>query len=170
VSFPALCNFYPTFTKYCFKVVQMYPGIAEWNQCVNTARPESHFFANPSEAGSIRTKGASVERRGRLGRDEIRAKGSCGIASQRKICSWFVELWKAWYFSYFFCRKAELLTRQMQLQLNARQLLSFVRSNANKIERVLTPLWIKIAEIQCATADSLLLCSVLFFIALSIYG
>ena len=50
---------------------------------------------------------------------------------------------KALYFSYLFSRKAELPTRQMQLQSNDRQLLSFV------IERVLT------AENRCATADSL---------------
>jgi len=43
--------------------------------------------------------------------------------------------------SSMFWRKAGLLTRQMQLQSNARQLLSFVRSKTNNIQQVLdTPL------------------------------
>ena len=52
-------------------------------------------------------------------------------------CQWALE--KARYFSYLFCRKAELPSHQMHLQSNALLLLSFVPSKANNIDWVLTP-------------------------------
>lgn len=78
---------------------------------------------------------------------EIGEKWSYGNPSQRKSCFWYatIRLWKNVLSICFGEKQTELPTHQMH---------HFFCSKPNKIERVLTSLWIKIAEIRFATADS----------------